>query len=416
MENKKPNNLSRKVFLWNAAGSFTNALSSVVLLAIVTRILGPVDGGIFTIAFALAQQLLTVSNFETPVYHVTDTENKIGFGVHFATKIVLFLLSTIACVFIAFSKYSLYKALVVILVCLFKGADAFSGLFSGLLQRNGRLDIAGKSLAFRVLISMVLFTVVLLITKNLIYASVICIVLASLWFVFYDGRFSKKFESLKPQWNLKLMAKLIVGCLPMFLGTFLLTYIINQPKFVIDNVLDEVTQNKFGIIFIPSAVICLLAIFIYRPLLTTLTDVWKKKEFGGFLKKFAKIAGIILTFTALCTVAARFLGIPVLSFVYGQNLAGLEMNLCYIILGGGMYALSMLIYNGIVIMRHQYIMLIVYVASYGVSLLITEPLVKAYGLMGASLSYLVSTFILALLMSIVFVACVVLEKRKVKEG
>lgn len=414
MENKTPKNLSRRIFLWNAAGSFTNALSSVILLAIVTRILGAVDGGIFTIAFALAQQLLTVSNFETSVYHVTDTENKIGFGVHFATKIVLFLLSCGVCVFIAFSKYSLYKALVVLLVCIFKGADAFSGLFSGLLQRNGRLDISGKSLAMRVLISMVLFTVTLIVSKNLIYASAICILLAALWFVFYDAHFAKKFESLKPQWNLKLMGKLIIGCLPMFLGTFLLTYIINQPKFVIDNILDEITQNKFGIIFIPSAVICLLAIFIYRPLLTTLTDVWKKREFSNFLKKFAKIAGIILAFTAFCTVAARFLGIPVLAFVYGQNLTGLEMNLCYIILGGGMYALSMLIYNGIVIMRHQYVMLIVYVMSYGVSLLVTEPLVKAYGLTGAALSYLISTFILAMLMSTVFIACVILEKRKVK--
>ena len=82
-----------------------------------------------------------------------------------------------------------------------------------------------------------------------------------------------------PKWNFKLMFKLLLGCLPMFLGVFMLNYIINQPKFVLDNVLDEVTQNKFGIIFMPSAVICLMGMFIYRPLLTTLTSVWKDKKY-----------------------------------------------------------------------------------------------------------------------------------------
>ncbi|MBR2860343.1 MAG: lipopolysaccharide biosynthesis protein [Clostridia bacterium] len=417
MEKEKPTvSTSKKVFLWNAAGSFTNAMSSVFLLMVVTRVLGPVEGGIFSIAFALAQQLLTVSTFETPTFFVTDTENKISFNVHLAAKIILYVLSIVAAAVIAIVKYEPYKAAVVVLVCAFKGADSLSGLIGGLLQKNEQLHIAGRSLAVRVAAAFGIFTVSLLLFENLILSSALSLVFSFGWIALYDGHFARKITALKPKWDFMLMLKLLLGCLPMFLGTFMLNYIINQPKFVIDNILDEVSQNRFGIIFMPSAVISLLGMFIYRPLLTTLTKVWKDRDFGQFLGKIFKISAIIITLTILCTVCAWFLGVPVLSAVYGVDLAGLEANLCLIILGGGMYAIANLIYNGIVIMRHQYSMIIAYVLAYGVSLAITAPLVKSLNLMGASVSYVISTGILATLMLGVFLFYVFREKKRSLEG
>lgn len=412
MEKKNPVSLGKKVFFWNAAGSFVNALSSVFLLAVVTRVLGAVQGGIFTIAFALAQQLITVSCFETPTYYVTDAENKIDFSVHFATKIVLYVVSVLIATVIACFSYAPYKAAVVILVVAFKGMDALSGLFGGLLQKNERLDIAGKSLACRVALSFVLFALSLILFKNLIISASACFVFSLIWIILFDGHFAKKFMPLKTKWDFKQMFRLLLGCLPMFLGTFMLNYIINQPKFVLDSVMDEVTQNKFGIIFMPSAVICLLGMFIYRPLLTTLTDVWKSKNYNNFIVRFLKISGLILVLTVICTVAARFIGLPFLRLIYGVDISGLETHLCLIILGGGMYATANLIYNGIVIMRHQYAMMIAYIVAYLVSLLITKPLVVSLGLMGASVSYLIATSVLAVFMMCVFFVFVLLEKKK----
>ncbi len=412
METKRSVSLGKKVFFWNAAGSFVNAMASVFLLAVVTRVLGAVEGGIFTIAFALAQQLITVSCFETPTYYVTDAENKIEFNVHFATKIILYTVSILVAIVIACVRYAPYKAAVVILVCAFKGIDSISGLFGGLLQKNEQLDIAGKSLAFRVFFSFVLFSIALVISKNLIISSVICFVFSIIWVILYDGHYSRKIMPLKPRWNFKLMFKLLMGCLPMFLGVFMLNYIINQPKFVLDSVLDEVTQNKFGIIFMPSAVISLLGMFIYRPLLTTLTEIWKNKKYNNFIGRFLKISGIILALTVACNILAKFIGLPFLTLIYGIDISGLEIPLCFIILGGGMYALANLIYNGIVIMRHQYAMIVSYLVAYGVSLLITKPLVVAYGLMGAALSYLIATGVLAVIMIGVFLFYVFFEKKK----
>ena len=96
-------------FIWNAIGSCSNALSTVLLLLITTRICGAFFGGIFTIAMALAQQMLTVSSFETGTYFVTDGKNKFGIDVHLSAKLFLVFVSLAAAIGISFSDTTLTK-------------------------------------------------------------------------------------------------------------------------------------------------------------------------------------------------------------------------------------------------------------------------------------------------------------------
>lgn len=50
----------KSAFAWNVIGSMCNAASSLIYLLAVTRINGPFDSGIFAIAFANAQLMLTI--------------------------------------------------------------------------------------------------------------------------------------------------------------------------------------------------------------------------------------------------------------------------------------------------------------------------------------------------------------------
>ena len=57
-------NLERKIYLWNIIGSMANALASVILLFVVTRVLGANDAGIFTLANSTALMMLTIGFYE----------------------------------------------------------------------------------------------------------------------------------------------------------------------------------------------------------------------------------------------------------------------------------------------------------------------------------------------------------------
>ena len=407
-------------YIWNAVGSCCNAASTVVLLLITTRVVGEFFGGLLTIALALAQQMLTVSSFETGTYYVTDGNNKVDLSTHLSAKLLLVLVSVIAAVTVSSVQYNFYKATCVIIVCIYKIFDGLSALFFSILQKNDRLDIAGKSLTYRT-IAVVTATFISQFTckslgisgKTSFLISIIAMAVVSVVLIFtYELHFVKKYAKLFFSLKIKNIFSLIIDCAPMFLGTFILTYICNQPKYVIDKMFSEEVQNSFGIIFIPSSVICMLGFFVYKPLLVPMTENFTNGEIGRFVKTTLRITLIILGITVLCIAGAYLLGIPVLSFIYHIDLSAYKTALCIGISGGGMYAISMLLYNIISIMRRQKIMLVAYIVSFLISLTITKPMTKAYNVNGATLSYLLVNFILAIMLS--FIVFVYIKKKKHK--
>ncbi len=394
----------KRIYLWNAAGSLCNAGASVILLWAVTRLAGPIAGGIFSIAFAVAQQMLTVASFESATYQVTDGRNVYRFGTYCALRLILYLLSVlIGFVVAVFSGYSIYKCLVVLFLCLYKGLDSFNATFSASLQRHGRLDIGGKSFALRICFSTAIFIVVMAVTKELLTGAISMLAFSVLWEFFYEMPYTDHYEKIKLDFSVKPMISLTMECLPLFLGSFLMMYICNAPKYAVDRILvDEALNTDFGILMMPSAVISLLSIFIYRPVLTKLTDWWLNGEVGCFVQSIAKMGLLVLLLTGICVLGAFWLGIPVLSLLFGLDLSPYRSALCLIVAGGGMYALANLLYNAIVIFRKQRLMIVMYAVSAAFAFVMAPIMVKHNGLEGGSVTYLLSTMVLASSMTALF--------------
>ena len=407
-------------YIWNAIGSCSSAASTIIFLLITNRILGGFYGGIMTIALALGQQMYTVANFETSIYYVTDGKNKITVETHFAAKLLLALSAVIIAVIVASVRYDCYKLTCVILVCLYKIVDGISAFFYSVLQKHNRLDIAGKSLSYRVisvlvsmLISQYICNAIGLAKNTAFILSLVIMLICSIIFILtYELHFVRKFTKIEFCWEFNSLRKLIADCIPMFLGTFILTYICNQPKYVIDGMFGEEVQNSFGIVFIPAAVICLLGFFIYRPLLIPLTNDYKNESYSSFIKTVVKLVVIIFGLTGICIAGAYLLGIPVLGFVYNIDLADYKSALCIGILGGGMYAVAVLLYNIISIMRKQRIMLLAYLISFAVSLVITKPMTRLYGVNGAVWAYVAANAVLAVLLGLIVIIFIPKKNRK----
>ena len=400
---------AKKIFLWNAIGSGCNAFSTMVILMVINHFYGQIEGGIVSIALALAQQMLTISNFETATFYVTDSKKETGFDVHFSTKTILFVIAVIASIVTALYKYDFYKATVVICFCVYKATDGFATLTTGALQREGRLDLAGMSLTFKTAVSIVALIAVSLISKNLMLAASVMVVFGVLWTTVIDIGMVASFLPIKFNCSIKSIVKLIIDCAPLFLTTFLFTYIINQPKYVIDAVLSEESQNVFGIIFMPSAVITMLSLFIYRPMLTTLTNYWAENNTKSFWGLVAKVALILLVLTIVCVCGAALLGVPVLSLLFGVDLTGTATQLCLIIVGGGLYAFSTLLYNVLAIFRKQRLMLAACFIVYVLAIIVTKPLIVALNLNGAALSYVFANAVLGILL---LICCLFVSKNK----
>ena len=159
-----------KIFFWNITGSIISAASSFILLLCVTRTVGPKEGGVFSLAFATSQILLTVGKFGVRSFQATDIKKEFSFGIYLQTRIWFCLgMLTLAISYTFFANYNYRKSCIFVLVCIIKMADAIEDVFHGHLQSIGHLDVAGKLLTTRNLITMLIFGVCMFSLKNLLW-------------------------------------------------------------------------------------------------------------------------------------------------------------------------------------------------------------------------------------------------------
>ena len=379
--------IKKSEFIWNTIGSIFASLLSVVLLFVITRVNGVDDAGMFSIAFSSATILYTIADSQVRVFQVTDTDRKYGFGVYLSVRNILSLLMLIAgVIFVFVSRYDWQKALVCLGLVVFRMIDALSETYQGEFQLDGRLDIGGKSVFYRMLVSLVIFGVVDIVSKNLL-VSIFCMCLTNfiIW-IAYDRRLVKRYNTERSSKNMQEIKEVIYACFPLFVSMFLNNYIINAPKYAIDKYMTYEMQTYFNIIYLPTFVINLMSIFVLKPMLKTMGIMWntdQKKKFAGIL---GKMILAILLLTIVAEVVGYFIGIPILSWIYGVNLKPYKIELLILIVSGGLSAITVALLYALSTMRCQGKSSIAYIAAAVSGVILPYYMVSRWGILGASVS------------------------------
>ncbi len=403
----------KRNFLWNVIGSVANAALSSMLLVVVTRGLNEQAAGIFSIGFAIATQMWTIGSFELNAFQVTDISGKFLFSHFFSFKIMCCIMMLIASfINVTLEGYVGSKAIIIMLLCIFKMADAFSGVFYGGFQKNGRLDISGFSLTIRIGLSFFVFLVSIVLTKNLNLAIIAMIFVEFIWIISFEMRLMSKTESVVPKFDLHKLWEIFCGCLPLFISSFIIMYVYNLPKYAIDDYCAIEMQAYYNIIFMPASVINLFSIFVLRPMLTSFTLQWKNKNMKKFVRLIFALLIYIGIFTVLAVVVAGICGVQVLGSVYGVNVNAYRKALIVIIVGGGMNAIVNAIANMITVMRKQKLIVYVYGIVALFSTLLTPRLVKGLFLDGAAYAYLLSVGLILIGVTIILVKYLLMEIKR----
>lgn len=401
-------NIKHDIFFWNMLGSMLMAFQSVIMLVILTHILSLYEAGLFTIAYANANLFLNIGKFGMRNYQVSDINEHFSFQVYCQSRkyttivmIITFLsYSVFACLV---NHYSTEKFLIIILMCLFKVIDSIEDVFHARYQQLGRLDVAGKALTLRMILSILIFTVSLILTKSLlislitttIISAIICIIFIKFTYpMFIDHNVISSSQNT---------FTLLKNCFPLFLGNFLAFYIGNAPKYAIDTILNDELQACYGFIAMPVFVIGLLNNFIFNPMITKLSVLWNNHKISDFLKMTLQQVIIIALITLVCEIGAYFLGIPVLSLLYNTDLSNYKIELIILLLGGGFLALSGLLATIITIIRVQQKLAIGYILISVIALCCSRSFVRHYSILGAAFLYLALMFLLCIIFTIILI-------------
>lgn len=398
---------SKKDFTWNMIGSTVFAVASMALTYLTIRMAGEQDGGLFSIAITLSQMFAFIVYYEMRNYQITDVSARYGFADYFSAKIINSVIMMAICVlYVIIKGYDEKKCIVILLVCVYRMADAVADAFESQFQVSGRLDLAGKSMTYRTLLSVTAYFCTLAVTHDIVISVSAAIIFAVIGVLCFDVVPIRKYAKIKLSFS--NVPSVIKACFPLFVGVFLWTYILSASRIAVDDCMDARFQAYYQVLFMPVSVINLFAGFIFRPVLTELSvlnDEGKKKQ---FFSKIFKMLALICVFSLLCVAAAYLAGVQVLGILAGCDLSDYRNVLVMLIFSGGLNALSVALYYVLTIYRSNRGIMAGYITASVAAYFISPILVRGHGLMGGALSYLV----VVLLLNLIFGVCIIINNNK----
>lgn len=383
----------KKNIIWNTIGTSANAFTSLFLLIIVTRINGLDNAGVFSFAFSTACILFIFGAYSGRIFQVTDTTS-VNDKEFIVSRIITCLLSVVFCVlFVLFNGYNASKSLIIITLCLYKMVEAFYDVLYGVLQKNEMLDIAGKSYFLKSVLGVAVFLIVDLLTRDILASILAMLGISIILSIFIDFRISKRLIKSNSKIDKKHIIEIFTKGFLVFIISFIPTFIVNVPKYVIDYYLFDKLQAVFGIIIMPATVISLFSQFIIHPMLTRVKNMYKKRNYAYLKELLYKMILLIIGFGILCVIGAYVLGIPVLELIYGVDLKNYKIDLLIILFAATVSTSAGVISSFLIAMRRNIEQVIIGILTIVAEIFLSIILIKNYSISGAVYAYLISTII-----------------------
>lgn len=377
--------------LWYTMGTMCSSATSFLLMIYVTRILGVDEAGVFSISYSVGQLMLSIGWFGTRQFQVSDINEEFKFSDYLSLKLFMtIIIMMVGClIYSVFLHFNTYKMLVTFLYCLFLICDVFADLFSARFQQVDKLFLSGMSYIIRILGYNLVILFSLLCFKNLIVAIVLAMIYSALELTFFDLQLIKRISQIKIEFHMYKIIQLIKNCFPLFISSFLTTFIVNVPKNAIELNFDSSVQTYYNIIFMPSYIINLFCMFIFVPLYTSIANTWLNSTKDKFINTVVKLMIFDVLLSLVVFAGCYFLGIPLLELVYGVDLHSVKSSFLVLIVAGCFTSMNSILSYIFTVIRRQKFMIYIYVVAMVLAQVMVKTLTLNYGIFGASLDYLI---------------------------
>ena len=391
---------TKRDFVWNSVGTACWSFVFPVVTMASTQLVGVQQAGMISMAFVVGLLLMFVGNFGTRAYQASDIKEQHSFMDYQVSRwLTCALMLVLGWLYCTIRGYAGDMASITTGVLIYRCVDALADVYEGRLQQVDKLYLAGISQAIRSALALVLFVVVLFVTKSGANACWAMAIGAILTFFIITVPLTLLETNKSHNFSMESVFRLIKTTAPLFIALFLFNVVENMPKLVMEGSLEYDAQLYFNALYFPAQCILIVGQLVYKPLIVRMADVWqddsKRKKFDLFLV-------VILLVVVVITAAAWFImatiGIGVMSFFYGIDFEPYRYLSYVMIVTGGVTCAIDFIYQVITVMRRQKDVTTLYFVTFGFSLFIPSLLIGFEGLNGAILSYLIIESILLVLL------------------
>lgn len=388
--------------------------SSIVLLVSVTRTSGAFLSGVFSIGWAVCQQMLTVGQFGSRNVQVSDLDENFKFTDFLLSKLITIpLMLLLSLMYSLFIKLNSQETTIALVLTLLMSSEVIADVFAGFFQKNEKLAFTGLSYLFRVLTYDIIFVLTLIVYKNITLSIIIASISSYLWLILIDFKIIKEYFNLDFKFRANNIITIFKVCFSIFIGLFLTNYIVNIPKNSIAIHLSSESQAVYNILAMPSFIISLLFQMVVVPYYTSIASIFRKNILK-FITTIMNITLAILCLTVLFVLAGVYIGLPVMSLIFNIDINHFKFVFGVLIISGGLSSISIFYIYLLTLINKTKFITYIYCANALISTFLGDYLVKIYQLKGAGLTYLFSTTFNSSILIIIVMHYILVKYKKNK--
>ena len=260
----------------------------------------------------------------------------------------------------------------------------------GDLQQKGKMRIAGRMRVSGFGVSLLIFLIVTLIARSLIPslifsgASLLCTYVAWIWIERIN------FGKIQAKADFSVIKKLAKSTLPLAISGILFAYLYNAQKYYLGFIGSDEDVAIVTILMLPAMLLNIFFGFFFKGAeLTRMAEIYTSGQPEKFYRRITHSLMFIGISFVFFIIGIYFLGLLILSWLYGIDLSEYRLQLILLSLGGVFLALYSLFGAVLIVLRLQNILLLCMASVAAVSGTLMWWLVSSYGLYGAALSNLV---------------------------
>jgi O-antigen/teichoic acid export membrane protein len=391
-------------FSWTITGNTVYSGCQWVVIIILAKFVSTQIVGFYSLALAVTTPVILLSQLSLRIVQATDARRGVAFNTYFSLRFYLTALALAAIVIISWAVGKEAAAiLIIIMIGAAKSSESISDVCYGLFMQHERMDLMGKSLVIRSVISLGVFFMLVYFMRNAIIGLLgLTLVWVGMFFA-YDMPNVRRLDQPErpaadygppensvsgpglfiPRWDLPEFSGVFILSLPMGLTNVLETLTIYMPRYAIAYYLGE---SPLGIFTALSYLLLAISLVVSSAVVATVPRLAQYYA-RGMKRDFAKL--LVMLFILISTVCSSLMvvvlvfGQEIISFIYTEQYAHYSYLLAWL-MGAGIFMFSgSVLVTALMAMRRFRILMTIGLLSVVSLLGLCIILVPLYGLAGA---------------------------------
>lgn len=394
-----------KSIIYNSIGTSVYLFCQWLITFIVVWLSGYETAGILSISMSITTTFCVLATLNMRNYQSSDLKGKYSEKTYLKSRVFTCLLAIIVTFVYSLTKrFSLYQFMCINIYMLFKISEAIVDVLHGSIQKKWKFDIIGLSYIFRGLISIILFSLGLYFTKNLIISLSLMTIGVYIIIYFFDISKYKKIIKDYGEYKKIYLIQLLVHCIPLSLYGIIFNYVTMYPKVYAEGLYGAELIGYYASVATPALIIQVAASFIFTPLISMYADYYKNEQYKKFNKSMFKVILLIVILSIGALIFSNYFSKLFLSIIFGKSIIKYTYLFSGVIIISSLTALIWFLGMLLTVIRKNKELLCGSLVSLVIVLIITPKLIKIYNLSGINYTLIICLSIQCMLF-LLFILC-----------